>query len=57
MSAAIINKFMDMMGLGNQEDEEFDEEVTEYSMEQETEEQDEDYRKDKPRRICIRNRI
>lgn len=42
MSAAIINKFMDMMGLGNQEDEEFDEEVTEYSMEQETEEQDED---------------
>ena len=50
MSAAIINKFMDMMGIGNQEDEDIEDDVVEYTTESEVEDEDIDtYTKPKAR--------
>ena len=46
--AAIINKFMDMFGIGNQDEEEYDEE-TNYAENQEIEEEEEFYTKPKSR--------
>lgn len=46
--AAIINKFMDMFGIGNQDEEEFDEEAN-YAEDQEVEEEEEFYTKPKSR--------
>lgn len=46
--AAIINKFMDMFGIGNQDEEEYDEEAN-YAEDQEVEEEEEFYTKPKSR--------
>ena len=60
MSAAIINKFMDMIGMGNKDDEYYDEEAYDNDAEGQYEDDEEEeynkknqYNKDKICLICI----